>query len=112
MKITKLYELIEKYFDKKVRMMSYNQENGFVCGCLYDTIFFKCNLNYEKNEFDAIVYYTQNDYFINKFLGKTCKTIIDEDEIESKLYILDNYCRFRLTDKFLEVFDQACEKID
>ena len=110
MKIRKLYKLIEKYFDKKVSMGGYNEQKNSVFGCLYNTIFIECTLNYEKNEFDVIVYYTQNDYFINKFLGETCKTIIDEDLIIDKLKVIDNYCRIRLTDKFLKVFDEACEK--
>ena len=112
MEIIKLYEVIEEYFDKKIRMGGYNDQKNSVFGCLYNTIFIECTLNYVINEFSVVIYYNREECFIDTILGETCKTIIDEDLIIDKLKVIDNYCRIRLTDKFLKVFDEACEKID
>jgi len=47
------------------------------------------------------------DEVITEFLGKSCSLNSDEESIKQSLQMIDDYCRLRLPDKFLEAYYQA-----
>ena len=44
---------------------------------------------------------------IIEFLGKICSLNSDAESIKESLQIIDNYCRLRLPDKFLDAYYKA-----
>ena len=47
------------------------------------------------------------DEVITDFLGESCSLDADEKSIKENLRIVDNYCRLRLLDKFLDAYYEA-----
>ena len=102
-----LYALVKEYFDYKINMMSYNSEKEEVRGIIYESFFLYCFMDNAKNEFRAELRYSDSDYVIREFLGKKSIGTLDVESIHNSLQIVDDYCRLRLPDKFLEAHYKA-----
>lgn len=106
MKVEQLYCLIEDFFGYKCRMMGINSAEKKVFCILYDSFWLECNLNDQYGRFGAGIKIGKGE-MITKFLGKTCSLNSDEKSIKKSLKIIDNYCRLRLPDKFLDAYYDA-----
>lgn len=102
-----LYLLVEKFFGYKIKMRYMNSEKKEVGGILYDSFFLLCNINDQYGRFGAGICFGEQKYVITEFLGKTCSLNSDEKSIRESLKIIDEYCRLRLPDKFLNAYYKA-----
>lgn len=102
-----LYLLVESFYGYKVKMQYINSEKNEVGGVLYDSFFIKCDTNDEYGRFGAGICFGEQKYTITEFLGKRCSLNSDEESIKESLQIIDDYCRLRLPDKFLDAYYKA-----
>lgn len=103
-----LYRLVEDIFDYKAQMLYYNPDEKEVACILYDSFVLKCNINDQYGRFGAGIALSDSCVpYITKFLGKRCSLNSDSESIKSSLLMIDQYCRLRLPDKFLEAFERV-----
>ncbi|MFT3983218.1 MAG: hypothetical protein QM697_04895 [Lachnospiraceae bacterium] len=102
----KLYLLIENFFGYKCKMVGINSETKEVTCILYDSFWLKFNLDDQYGRFGAGLV-LGNEGAVTNFLGKRCSLNSDEKSIKESLQIIDNYCRLRLPDKFLNAYYEA-----
>ena len=106
MEVKQLYHLIKDFFGYKCRMMGINSEEKMVFCILYDSFWLECNLNDRYGRFGAGIRIGKNGMITN-FLGESCSLNSDKKSIKESLKIIDNYCRLRLPDKFLDAYYEA-----
>lgn len=106
MTINELYDLVEEYYGYKIHMKSLNSQTNEVSGLLYDSFVLKCDINDRYGRFGAGID-IGNEGTISVFLGKHCSLNSDRKSIEDSLKIIDDYCRLRLPDKFLDAYYKA-----
>lgn len=107
METKRLYLLIKDFFTYKVKMQYMNTEKREVGGILYDSFYLICSLDDQYGRFGAGICLGERKYVITNFLGKTCSLNSDEESITESLKIIDEYCRLRLPDKFLDAYYKA-----
>lgn len=107
METERLYQFVHEYYGYKIKMKYLNTEKKEVGGILYDSFFLSCNLDDQYGRFGAGICFGEQKYTITKFLGRNCSLNSDEESIKSSLKIIDEYCRLRLPDKFLEAYYKA-----
>lgn len=107
MDINKLYDLVETFFGYKTNMLYLDTEKKEVACILYNAFLFKCNLDDRYGRFGAEIVFGIQEATITEFLGKRCSLNSDEKSIRDSLQIVDDYCRLRLPDKFLEAYNKA-----
>ena len=110
----KLCTLIEEFYGSKCNLSTYYSEKYDIFAILYESFCLVCGVDDQGKNFYAGIE-TGNDGLITRFLGKTCSKETDEESIRESLQLIDDYCRLRLPDKFLETYDQkymlsSCEK--
>ena len=106
MDVKQLYCLIEDFFGYKCCMMGINSEEKTAFCILYDSFWLECNLNDRYGRFGAGIRIGTNGMITN-FLGESCSLNSDKKSIKESLKIIDNYCRLRLPDKFLDAYYEA-----
>jgi len=107
MDVEKLYDIIENYFGYKGDM-NYMDVEGKEVGCvLYNAFLLKCDVNDRYGRFGSGIIIGDGGQLLTEFLGKECSLNSDEESIKESLQIIDDYCRLRLPDKFLEAYDRA-----
>lgn len=109
MTVEELYKLVIGYFGYKATSPYYNSELKEVTCTLYESFVFSCNVNDRYGMFGGGIR-TSNDEYITTFLGKKLSLNSDEVSIRNSLKIVDDYCRLRLPDKFLQAYDAAYKK--
>ena len=106
MDIDKLYDIIENFFGYKCKMRGIDSHKQEVFCILYDSFWLVCNLDDQYGRFGAgLAIGTRG--MITNFLGKRCSLNSDEKSIRESLKIIDDYCRLRLPDKFLDAYYEA-----
>lgn len=70
-------------------------------------MFKKCSLDDQYGRFGAGLILGDEGGVLTDFLGKTCSLNGDEKSIKESLQIIDDYCRLRLPDKFLDAYYKA-----
>ena len=73
---------------------------------MYDSFWLRCNLNDQYGRFGAGLEIGKEGIII-EFLGEICSLNSDAESIKESLQIIDNYCRLRLPDKFLDAYYKA-----
>ena len=106
MSIKDLYVFVEDYFGYKSRMLYLNSKSLEVAFIMYDAYLFKCQLDERYGSFGCGLVFDDKTVSI-RLLGKKCSLNSDEESIKQSLQIVDDYCRLRLPDKFLEAFNEA-----
>lgn len=106
MNVDKLYELVKEFFGYKASMRYLNSSTKEVVCILYDSFWLKCSLDDRYGRFEAGLEIGKEGY-ITEFLGKTCSLNSDSESIKKSLQVIDDYCRLRLPDKFLEAYYKA-----
>lgn len=109
--VDELYELVKNFFGYKVKMLSINSEKKEVQCILYDSFLLKCGIGNRYNMFGMSICFgfDQQSLSLTDFLGQKVSMSSDKDSIIENLKIVDNYCRMRLPDKFLDAYCRAYE---
>lgn len=107
MDVDGLYKLVESFFGYKIKMRYLNSKTNEVAGILYDSFWLECGLDSQYGRFEAGLYIGKGEAVITEFLGKRCSLNSDKKSIKESLQIIDDYCRLRLPDKFLEAYYDA-----
>lgn len=103
MTVDELYNLVEDFYGYKIKMLGINSENKEVEGILYDSFLLRCNINDRYGRFGAGIQITDS-VVLTEFLGKQCSLNSDEKSIKESLEKIDDYCRMRLPDKYLNAY--------
>jgi hypothetical protein len=104
MKLLELYTLIEDHFGEKAKMLYQDSQTREVACLLYESFLLKCNLDERYGQFGAGID-VGNGILITDFLGKKCSLNSDSSSIKESLNLIDRYCRLKLPDKFLTLFE-------
>lgn len=107
MNVENLYDLVENYYGYKAKMRYFNSKTDEVACILYDSFWLKCGLDSQHNMFEAGIIIGDGDGVVTEFLGKKCSLNSDTESIKQSLQIIDEYCRLRLPDKFLDAYSKA-----
>ena len=102
MDVKTLRNFVKDFYGYKIDLYSVSYEKNEVGGLLYESFWLKCSCNNEENKFEAGLCYGHFKYMITKLLGNVCTSTIDKEKMEEILKNIDDYCRLRLPDKFLE----------
>ncbi len=102
-----LYNLVKDFYGYKISMIGYNSSTSEVKGILYDSFLLKCDTNDRYGRFGCGLFLDNSQVAITKFLGKRCSLNSDIVSIKKSLELVDDYCRLRLPDKFLQAYDEA-----
>lgn len=84
-------------------MRYFNSVTNEAACILYDSFFLKCSLDDQYGTFGAGLEIGKEGV-ITDFLGKRCSLNSDAESIKKSLQIIDDYCRLRLPDKFLDAY--------
>lgn len=106
MTVKELYLLIEDYYGYRIRMLGIDSQKKEVFGVLYDSFLLRCDLNDRYERFGAGIEIA-NGVMQSVFLGKTLSLNNDESSIKKNLDIIDEYCRLRLPEEFLDSYKEA-----
>lgn len=106
MNVEELYDLVEDFFGYKANMRCFNSTTNEVVCILYDSFWLKCSLDDQYGRFGAGLEIGKEGV-ITDFLGKRCSLNNDVESIKKSLQIIDDYCRLRLPDKFLDAYYKA-----
>lgn len=106
MELNKLYELIRDFYGYKCNMRGINSKKKEVYCILYDSFWLICSLDDQYGRFGAGLE-VGDEKMITEFLGKRCSLNSDEQSIKESLLLIDEYCRLRLPDKFLDAYYNA-----
>lgn len=104
--VEELYLIVKNFFGYKAQMLYGNSETTEVGCILYDSFLFKCDVNDRYGRFSAGIMLTDS-IALRDLLGRHCSLNGDEESIRESLQIIDEYCRMRLPDKFLDAYDEA-----
>ena len=107
MNVDKLYDLVKDFFGYKAHMRYKDSEEKKVACILYDSFWLECSINDRYGRFGAGISLGTGEGILMDFLGKQCSLNNDEKSIKQSLQIIDDYCRLRLPDKFLEAYYHA-----
>lgn len=107
MNIDKLYDIIKDFFGYKVSMRYIKPKSKEVACILYDSFWLECSLDDQYGRFGAGIILGNGEGVLTNFLGKRCSLNSDEQSIKESLQIIDDYCRMRLPDKFLDAYYKA-----
>lgn len=106
MSINELYDLVEDFFGYKAKMRYLDSTSKEIACILYNSFWIKCDLDDQYGRFRVGLEIGKEDV-ITEFLGKSCSLNSDAESIKKSLQIIDDYCRLRLLDKFLDVYYRA-----
>ena len=107
MNLMEIYCFIEEFFGYKCKMYGMNSDKKEVMALLYDSFMLKCDINDRYSRFGAGIAVGNGEIMITEFLGKRCSLDNNREALAHNLTIIDEYCRMRLPDKFLESYYKA-----
>jgi hypothetical protein len=100
------YELVSDFLGPKASQVGYDRAGREYTCTLYESFAFMCGLVGDHGEFGAGIESPSGGYFTN-FLGRRLSLNSDRESILESLRIVDEWCRLRLPDKFLERYEAA-----
>ncbi|MDD3205236.1 MAG: hypothetical protein PHS74_05815 [Lachnospiraceae bacterium] len=104
--IKEVNKVIVEFLGHKAKIMYIDSTKNEAAFMLYDSFLFKFQLDENHNTFGCGLEFS--DGMISKrFLGKDISLDSDEKSIKESLKIIDDYCRLRLPDKFLDSYYKA-----
>ena len=106
MDVDSLYKLVRDFYGFKCRMRGVNSEKKEISCMLYDSFILICSLGERYGSFSAGIELGKES-IITDFLGKYCLLNSDDHSIKESLQLIDDYCRLRLPDKFLEEYHKV-----
>ncbi|MFD1739553.1 hypothetical protein ACFSCX_24020 [Bacillus salitolerans] len=106
MDIRDLLKIIESFFGKKAKQYMIESEKREISCLLYDSFQFKCGFEGQYGNFNGGII-VGDSYVVTKFFGEFLSLNNDEESIIKSLEKVDQYCRLRLPDKFLNAYEEA-----
>lgn len=107
MNVYELVKIVKKFFGYKARQFVMDSEKQQIRCILYDAFLFECGLDGRYGTFGGGIVIGNSEHRLIQFLGNNLSSNVDEDSINKSLEIVDQYCRLRLPDKFIEAYDVA-----
>src|SRR5699024_6112080 len=108
--IKDIYFLTLDYYEYKLTNPMLNSEKGEISFVLYDSFTFTLSVEKRYGIFGAGLVLNSNQILL-ELLGEPLAVNNDKDSIMQTLAKMDNYCRLRLTDKFLAAYDQVQKNV-
>ncbi len=109
MTLDQLYLYLEKYFGYKVFLVGQSSKRQEINFILYDSFSITCGFD-EHGSFGARLNLPEV-VGTTYFLGYDCSLVENnEKSIKQALRKIDEYCQFRLTDKFLKEYDKVYKR--
>ncbi len=100
-----LKRIIENYLGYKVKNTAIDVDRKSLFYFCYDSFELKFSLGERYGEFGASMAMGNGYVGLASILGKRLSLNSDEKSVIENLRIIDEYCRLRLPDKYLEEFD-------
>lgn len=101
-----LIRIISDYLGYKAKIVYHNGSKREVVFKMYDSFLFKCGLDEPHDTFACGLMFSDS-ICSGVLLGKDFSLNSDEQSIKNSLQTLDDYCRLRLPDKFLDEYYKA-----
>lgn len=106
MNLDQLYVFLEDFFEYKAVIIGQWDSKQEIDLILYDSFSITCGLD-EHGSFGARIN-LPNNLSTTYFLGFVCSLVENNvQSIQEALQKIDEYCRFRLPDKFLNEYDRV-----
>ncbi|MDJ0338436.1 hypothetical protein [Cryobacterium sp. PH31-O1] len=100
------YELALDFFGARISLPTSDKVGQRMAGVLYDSFLFSCGFDDQRMMFGASIRLSPEGG-IGSFMGRRPSMRTDRDSLAESLRLVDEYCRLRLPEKFLTVFDAA-----
>jgi len=100
------FNLVRDYFGDKVTDEVVVHSTSVYRCTLYESFKFECGLDGEHGEFGGGIEYFPGKFYTN-FFGQRLSMNDAPESILADLHIVDEWCRLRLPDKFLERYEAA-----
>ncbi|MEI3614492.1 hypothetical protein [Pseudogracilibacillus sp. SO30301A] len=107
--IKDVYFLVLNYYENKITNPMLNSQKGEMSFVLYDSFTFKLSVEERYGVFGAGLIIDSNQVLL-EVLGEPLAINNDKDSIVNTLIKMENYCRLRLPNKFLEAYDRVYNK--
>lgn len=104
--IKEVNRLIVSELGYKVKIAYVDSTKREVAFIMYDSFLFKCQLDERYNTFGCGLLLSDGTISRN-FLGKEISLNSDECSMKESLQVIDDYCKLRLPDKFLNAYYKA-----
>lgn len=105
MNVYDLYKLIQEFYGYKCQMIGLNTESNKVECFLYDSFIMICHIDNQNESFTAGI--DLGGIILTDILGRQCISTNKIESIHECLQIIDDYCRLRLSDKYLHAYDDS-----
>ncbi|MFF1573226.1 hypothetical protein ACFVWR_10795 [Leifsonia sp. NPDC058292] len=102
--IREVVALINNYFGPRVRVRGVTLASGVVDIILYDSFCFRITVDSQTGGFGMILQLPAGAATA-RLLGREFSLNNNRETIEESLALAEEYCRLRLTDKFLLIYD-------
>lgn len=104
--IDELATLIRECIGTRGRVHVVDSSAGEVVFTMYDAFGFTCGFNNRYGSFGLLLP-VEAGAAIRTFLGREISMNSDPESIRTSLELVDEYCRLRLPDKYLERYEQT-----
>lgn len=108
--LKRMIDIIEKSMGIKVKNTAVLVDDKAVQFMFYDSFEWMFSIEDRYGTFAVSMAYGNGFRGVSKLLGKKMTLDCDEGSIQDNLKIIDEYCRLRLPDKFLESYHEMYEK--
>ena len=99
--------LVEKTFGNRAKIVEVNTEKKDVVCMLYDAFLFRCSIGDRYGVFGGAIEFGKQEANITNFIGGRLSLNSDDESIMGSIKRVDNYCRLRLPDKYLDAYSKA-----
>ncbi|MGE5397011.1 MAG: hypothetical protein ACM3MK_05680 [Chitinophagales bacterium] len=106
MEFKEFSKLVIEHFGRKLTSYYLNMDTESVHGILYESFEVEFSIGDRYGQFSAAIWLGASIQGLSRVLGEELSLNSDAESIKQSLGAIDNYCRLRLPDKFLEEFDK------
>ena len=101
-----LIRVIRTYSGSSIRIESADFENQELLLIFYDAMLVKCNIDLQYGRFGIAVVISEGT-LVRDLFGEAFSQNNDEASIRASLSNVDEYCRLRLPDKYLDAYERG-----
>jgi len=109
MEFKEFSDLVKSHFNYKLTFYCLNYDSKTIECILYDSFYFELSIGDRYGVFGAAVGIGNTMHSLTTVMGRSITLNSDRESITTNMVIIDDYCRLRLPDKFLEEFDKLKE---
>ena len=107
MEFNDFFRVIDNYYGYRAKDYCLYEDKKEIECVLYESLLVTFSIGDRYGVFGAAINLDGERHSIVELLGKKISLNSDETSIKNSLDIIDEYCRLRLPDKFLEAYDKA-----